>query len=316
MSRKQEGFTLIELLVGISLLGILMVAVFNLAMGSAKLHQVDQQRADDDRTLRGTMDILSADVREAGELLQLITPAIEVYDLGGSSALKLLKGLSDTPLPLCSPIVQQDSEQTVYIAGTTSTTNNPKDVKFADGSRALPEACGATAGTVNAWNTVLTQKSALGEGDTAQGIIIDVIGKRLGDFTLKRVGPGDVITISNVNLAGNPARTLVSDPPQDYRLFLVEKRTYWVQDGTLYLDRDNKGGAIVMRGVVDFTVDPIIGANKAALPFGALFASPSWRDLSSLDIKLSRKVGQTTRTLSESILPRNSLSKDKTNEKK
>ncbi|WP_288481215.1 prepilin-type N-terminal cleavage/methylation domain-containing protein [uncultured Deinococcus sp.] len=334
--RQTAGFTLVELLITMLIAGILLTAVASMVISSARLHRSDLQRAEDDRTLRGAMDMITADLREAGERLPEITPVVQIYtatvpngaSTTNTSMLSLLRGLSDTYLPLCSTAAVRDTEQTVYVARTLG---NPADtlIPFST-TRALPDACGATAGAALPWKTVLQDKITRGEGRTeggrtrarAQGVILDVSGKRAGEFTLEDVAAdGNTIVVSNFRLGTvsiEPRRSSTSQPQSDYRLYLVEKRNYWVENKDLYLQRDNGDKVIVMPDALSLTVQAYTGTASAAasLPFGAPFAqfntppSPDWRDLREVRVELVRRVGTTTRSLSDAILPRNSMSKD------
>ncbi len=67
----KQGFTLIELLVSIALLAILMTIVFNTFLSSNNLVETDIGRINATQNTQGAMDLLVADVRQAGENLDL-----------------------------------------------------------------------------------------------------------------------------------------------------------------------------------------------------------------------------------------------------
>src|SRR5690606_49337 len=81
----EGGFTLLEVLVSMSLTGILMAMV----IGSVLLFQggyaTDVVRTRVNSNLRSAMDILSMNIRQAGENLQASFPAVIVEDGEGGA---------------------------------------------------------------------------------------------------------------------------------------------------------------------------------------------------------------------------------------
>jgi prepilin-type N-terminal cleavage/methylation domain-containing protein len=65
--RRQQGFTLTELLVTMAVFSILGTIGFGIYNSSAKLFSTDQGRINTNQNLRTSLDLMSQDLREAGE---------------------------------------------------------------------------------------------------------------------------------------------------------------------------------------------------------------------------------------------------------
>lgn len=311
--KRDGGFTLIELLVSMVLIALILWAVQQTVLASARLHHVDKERVNDNRTLRGVLDLIGDDVRQAGERLPSAVPALQIS--ASPSVLTIYRGLSDTYLPLCS--VAGPSATNVYVSAASP---NPDAGTYSpSGLSMLPDACGTVANIASPWQTVLQAKISSGAGDTMLGLLIDVTNKRSSPFIFSGVDSSNRVRLSGLTINVDPRRPAPTaanpvPPAGDVRLYLVEQRQYWMQNGKIYLSIDGLGGTVAMPGATAFTLganaDTISGSANVTLPFGALGATPTWRDLNSVSVTVGRQEGNTTRSLTAILLPRNALSND------
>lgn len=308
---RSEGLTLVELLVGIAILVIVMMVTFQLSLQSSQVYEMDKERLSSLSNLQAGFSLLEADIREAGELLPSVVPAVRVYTAsaaqGGGDVLKLLRGLSDTYLPLCGTTPPTGT-------GTLPINRIVGTVTFPDGSNNMPAACSNSGTAASAWEAVRLAKVAAGQGNTVRATMVDVTGKSAYEFDVTGLDGNGNLVIKNMS----PAVTLDSLRPnssatnRDVRLYLVEARTYWLQDGDIYLDIDSQGGQKAIPHATAFDVTPLLRSTggAASLPFGDPLATPGWRSLSGIKVEAAVKEKKRERRASETLLPRNSLSND------
>lgn len=102
--RSQIGFTLLEALVATTLTSVIMGLVYGSVMTVRDGYIHDVYRTRVNSNLRSSMDILSMNIRQAGEYLQSSFPAVEVVDNGISDQLKLRRSLIPETLALCTTL--------------------------------------------------------------------------------------------------------------------------------------------------------------------------------------------------------------------
>ncbi|WP_337845956.1 prepilin-type cleavage/methylation domain-containing protein, partial [Thermus sp.] len=110
-----KGLTLVELLIALGV-GILLLGLsLSLVLSSRRLYTLDQTRTALNQNLRATLDLLGADVRQAGERTPPDLPAIEAI---GGNTLVLRRNLLDTVLTLCDPsgIRAGSSQDVLFVA--------------------------------------------------------------------------------------------------------------------------------------------------------------------------------------------------------
>src|SRR5699024_1448932 len=102
--RRTAGLTLVELLIAVLVGALILGVAFSLTMSNRRLFQSDRSRTEANQNLRVALDLIGADARIAGDLMDdrnLPLPAIEVR--GGNELIFRRKLVSGT-LPLCGPI--------------------------------------------------------------------------------------------------------------------------------------------------------------------------------------------------------------------
>lgn len=63
---RKKGFTLVEILVALGIAGLLLGIVLSTTLGHRRLYVLDQNRTAANQNLRAALDILVADLRQAG----------------------------------------------------------------------------------------------------------------------------------------------------------------------------------------------------------------------------------------------------------
>lgn len=112
---SSEGVSLIELLVALSVTLAVTAGGLGLALSSLGLYETDHARIRLNQNLRATQDFLTADVRQAGELLGDDFPAIEISDgaAGAPDELVVRRNLLSTVLRSCRLV--ENGERRIYI---------------------------------------------------------------------------------------------------------------------------------------------------------------------------------------------------------
>ncbi len=95
---RRGGFTLVEILVALGIASLLLGVILSTTLGHRRLYVLDQNRTAANQNLRAALDILVADLRQAGERLPLDFPAVEVRN---GTELVLRRNLFDVVLSLC-----------------------------------------------------------------------------------------------------------------------------------------------------------------------------------------------------------------------
>ena len=335
--KRIQGFTIAELLVTMLILAIILSVVLNTTTSSLSLYQTDQARNGAIRNARGTFDVLSQDIQQAGERLGSDFPAISVtQDASGNAVLTLRRGLAEGPMPLCAPIPSSGS---IYV-----NANNPKHGSFGTVSD-LGDGCTATAQSLGSWNAALIQGGTI-------GMVMDM-GTRTSDFFRIQEGafpPNQAVTSAGTTTSGSqqtinpvggasglptrsydPRKASAGAAAPDIRVYLLEDRVYSVVSGQLMLNQNSSGQQPATPQVLSFTVTPYVKpvggltrdnpALSVPLPFppapdkdGKL--KYSWKDLAYLDITLkvmdSSGNKSATKTLNVQVSPRNAGSADTT----
>lgn len=117
---SSKGFTLLELLVTSALGLILLSLIVGITMSLRSLYSLDLVRTDLNQNLRGSLDLLGINIREAGENFSPSFPAVELQDGSPDTAdiLTLRRNLVDEVLKLCVAISAGTATTTVYFAAS------------------------------------------------------------------------------------------------------------------------------------------------------------------------------------------------------
>ena len=87
------GVTLIEMLVSMTIMLTAGAIAFSVAFGARRLYDADSARMDLNQSLRSATDMITTEIRQAGESLPPDFPAVELVNNAGGDRLILRKAL-------------------------------------------------------------------------------------------------------------------------------------------------------------------------------------------------------------------------------
>lgn len=310
---RTQGLTILELLVGMLLLMVILGAVLTTTISTMGLYRKDQSRIGANRNSRSTLDIVTSDVRQAGERLNSDFWAIQIAtDANGNSVLTLRRGLLDSPLPVCAPL--SIASTAVYVNG-----NNPSAGVLPGGISNLPDACSKGEQDLTQW----TAQIAAG---VVSGYVFDSSDGRGSHVILGTVTTtGTTLKEQKIALSGlsdifNPVKANAAALGKDIRLYLIEERQYAVTGGKLMLAVNGNTAQAATPRVVSFKAVPYLKGNPpvlATLPFPGVDSSSkpkSWKNLAYLDLSITVTEGSglnaVQRTVTQRMTPRNASSSE------
>jgi prepilin-type N-terminal cleavage/methylation domain-containing protein len=104
-TKSPDGFTLIELIVGIAMTLIISGLALQALVNSQRGFSVDRTNIENGQKLSSVLDIISRDVRQAGEdINESQVPVIQVISDSTKGAKIVVYRALTEPLPLCAPI--------------------------------------------------------------------------------------------------------------------------------------------------------------------------------------------------------------------
>ena len=298
----ESGFTLVELLVAAAITVVLLGVVFSLVISARRTYRLDQTRTAANQNLRAAMDLIGADVRQAGERLPSDVPAVMV-ERGRTepnreqfSVLTLRKNTSDAVLPVCEDVRRDDAEILVV----------KQSADYA--------ACAIVDGNGNGYDDRLeTWRDLRCQQDGVQGCQNkeqEILRVFLYDPVTRE---GQWLTYDNENLArgiievrsGPTTAFLASHHP---RLYAMEEHRYWVNEGKLVLTANDDKTLKLIEGIIQFDVEVTTQDGTRLNDFNG-----DWTGIASVSVTLGVKEslprGRTlTRRLTASYVPRNVLS--------
>lgn len=289
-----RGLTLVEVLVAMTITLGLLAAVMTIAFSSRRLYEIDQQRTGLNQNLRAGMDLLGAEVRQAGERLPGDVPAIQIADgAPGPDTLTVRRNLTDIVLPVCVDVPSGSTGDFVIIGdvpaetGCQAVADSDSD-GWPDNLQTWREMRIAGGGNLRAF---------IYNPATRQGEFFDYDDENAGAF---RLGRGD------------------SGAWQYNYLVADQSRVYLLEESVFRLDGD------VLQRVINDGASPLNLVNeisnfqvRAILDDGsiqtALAPSDPWQDLRSLEITMvgtaEIRDKELHRVLTTQFFPRNVLSR-------
>ncbi|MCB0345318.1 MAG: prepilin-type N-terminal cleavage/methylation domain-containing protein [Bdellovibrionales bacterium] len=288
--RSDRGFTLMELLVALMLTGIFMgMAMANIfTVRQAYLEDIVRLRVNSN--LRSAMDIVSMNVRQAGENLEGSFPSLLLSDSADDGdSLVLRRNLISDVLTLCEDV--NAGQTRLFVSLSTATE---------------PE---CIASNVVAAHTEFSDYRSANE-DTVRVFVYDRISKE-GEF-VDFTGNGDI--------GGTDYYLDVSSLSQDYNaettsIYMLEEFLFEVESGEetflLYVDEKFDEPQAVAFSVTDFQVS-LQMQNGSTVSELNPDSSDEWQDIQEVVLRLtgrgSWKGKEVVSTLSASYFPRNVLS--------
>lgn len=283
-SRGTNGFTVVEFVVSSALGLIVMAVILGVIITTRQLYAGDLARTRVNQNLRGAFDIISADVKQAGENLTSTFPALELSS-GTTDTLTIRRGLIEQIPTLCAAIGTVSASR-LYIA------------------RGAAAGCtfGGNLTNYNAWSAYRTAN-----GGSVDAFIYDV-STRLGEFFTYT---GETNTGTELYLQTNGAAFANAYTVGATAIYLIEEWKYQVVGDLLQvtIDQDTANPLSVIFGVTDFQASVTMANSTVVNTFAR---GDGWTNIQSIALTLSgtdSALGKTyDRTLSTTIFPRNILS--------
>lgn len=294
LRNSNKGFTLIEIMVA-NALGMLIVGLTIAAiLSNRSLYQHDLVRTRVNQNLRGALDLVGVNIREAGENLPATVPAVEVID-GGADADELIlrRNLIDEVLKLCTPLAGGSSTNQVYF----STAANEPGCTYGDQQQNFA-----------AWLAHRTQnggsvKAYIFDPTTNAGEIFDYVGETDSGLAHNIVrGSGNwqndySVGLTAVYLIEQWHFRLVDDVETDLKILqLIENDDLGNPKGVVF-------GLESFRVVANMQDDTVLNN---------LTVTDEWTNIKSIEVALrGQEMAQrksVTRNLSARFFPRNILS--------
>lgn len=305
MSRRTSGFTLLELLVALALAVAVIGMALGLVLSSHNVFTLDRARTDVNQNLRSGMDIMMADVRQAGERIGPDMPAIEVTKSASTDTLQLRRNMLNTTLPVCTDPKSGSSTNAVFVAKNNS--SNPECKSKTD-----PGAIAA----LQAWEDYrLSHGTPDAQGDLA--ITAYIYDPVTGDGEFFSVDKTDS---SNMHVHRESGSWQYDYNPSDKpRLYVLEQRTYTrdAATDTLQLTVNDGTPENVVPGITSFVVDAYVQQSGgsptiASGPPAGSFDATNWQTIGYVKVALTGQEQyrhrSLTRTLVDQATPRNVLS--------
>ncbi len=279
-----HGFTVVEFVVSSTLGLIVMAVILGVIITTRQLYAGDLARTRVNQSLRGAFDIISADVKQAGENLTSTFPALELTS-GTTDTLTIRRGLIEQIPTLCAAIGTVSASR-LYIA------------------RGAAAGCtfGGNLTNYNAWSAYRTAN-----GGSVDAFIYDV-STRLGEFFTYtgETNTGTELYLQTDGTAFTNAYTVGATA-----IYLIEEWKYQVTGDRLQvtINQDTANPLSVIFGVTDFQLSVTMNNNTTVTSFAR---GDGWTNIQSIALTLSgtdSALGKTyDRALSTTIFPRNILS--------
>lgn len=289
-SARECGFTLLESLVALGLFAIVGGIVASGLVMQSNTYMTDMTRVTVQQNLRGALDILAMNIRQAGEGLDTNFPALI---LNGGTTLKTRRKMVHEVLTLCLPV--EAGVGTLYVSDVTSS------------------AVACTPANVVPSMAVWSNYRVLAGGATR--LFVYNRGSKEGEF-LDYTGDGVVTTGA---LTGDHYLT-VNPVQHDYPISTTN--IYILEEYSFTLDPDSKTLRVSLDGVSDeprdvaYHVDDFHSSirlkNTVEITDLDYTNSTTWKDIRSVHVSLSGSESWKGKTYSRSLeadyFPRNVLS--------
>lgn len=302
--RFAQGFTLLEMMIALLVTSIIVAAALSLTMSVRKLYHVDQPRTALNQNLRGGMEVIAADIRQAGErlptdpLIPVNIMPIEIVNgaAGTSDTLYLRRNMLDAVLPVCKNI---------------NAGSNVDNVKVAIVSANPPAGCGPVPDNngdgwpdnLGEWMNYRTNGGTNPNGTVRAYIFDPVTGA--GEWITYDTEDGSTFQIHKTTGAWQNSYPTVNKP----RLYVMEERKYLLAGDRLRLEMNQSTSDDVTVSLTDFQARAIMQDGTVLDSFAA---GNNWLQLKALKVTLSGLVKTNTAqhqgSLTMQLFPRNILS--------
>lgn len=336
MSTREQGFTLIELLVAAALALVVVGLALSMVLSSRNVFSLDRARTNVNQNLRSGMDIVTADIRQAGERVGPSVPAITVQKSStGGDTLILQRNLLDTTLPVCKDISAGSNADAVAVADASIGKNHTNPNTACKGKAKGNWADGA-ANALQAWE----------DYRTAYGVPNNSSGKKAFQAYIydPQTGKGEYFYVDATDSSkmhihrenGYGAWKHTYKASDQAFVYVKDQRTYSLDttDHTLQLTVNDGSPQNVVAGIQGFTVDAYMqqsgggtflndqtgktpGALSQATPSetcasNSEYTCPNWQQVAYIQVQLDGTEANGNKNVARQLVdhatPRNVLS--------
>lgn len=293
---SNSGFTVLELLVASTIGMIIMALALGSMLANRQVYHYDLVRTRLNQNLRGALDLVAANAREAGESVPGTFAAVEIVDGGAASdELILRRNLLDEVLKVCVDISAGSGTTQIVFANNSSTPG----CTYADNTH-----------NFNTWQEHRTSK-----GGNVRAYIYDTVTKQ-GEFFNYVTETDSGSSYSITRSAGSWANDYTVGAASVYMLeewhFKVED--FALEDDLLQVieNEDTDNPMNVLSAVIDFFVTAQMMDGTVKSSFNPA-AGDQWTEIKALEVTLRGEdktiKGETIEsTVSSRFFPRNILS--------
>lgn len=312
MPYRAQGFTLVELLIAMALLMIVLTIAFNIFSGSNKLVEADTGRVMAQQNAQTALDLMAADLREAGENLELDLgiSGVEFSDTADSITVRrsippINGGIKLARLPLC------------YVNSTTAQIVGP-----VPGSNVSTARCTHSDGdgdkeddNVMPWRTYFTAQNGVPQAALLYRPASGNTPALVRSTTVRSISAQQEqvisgVTVRRVNVTLGTAVPSDFTPANNSLLILVDERRYMLVGKELRLALGGQTDAEAQPmafGVTDLKLSAALTGPTETVTTMSL--TSSFKRVRSVSVGLSaQNSGQgklSTRTFTSTIFPRN-----------
>jgi type IV pilus assembly protein PilW len=278
-------------------MAVLLIALaLGFVLSGRSLFTLDRARTNVNQNLRSGLDIMMADVRQAGERIGSDLPAVQVDKGADADTLILRRNVLDTVLPVCVKLKAGTSTDAVFVAKKNSANTECKDKKDPGAQSALA-----------AWEAY-----RVASGGTIHAFIYDPV-----------TGDGEFFVVDATDSSQMHVHRASGKWVHDYdaahgpRLYVLEQRAYSLDAsaGLLQLEVNDGPAQNVVAGITEFRVATFLQPISAPTLAGGTgaFDGDNWRQIAFLRVTLTGEDASSRpavqRTLVDQATPRNVLSR-------
>lgn len=296
LCRNQSGFTIVELLVS-SMLGLALLALtLSTAIVNRSAYRQDLLRTRLNQNLRSGLDIMSQNMRQAGEGFESASfPAVVVVDGGGASPDEIIVRRNLYPsavFNLCQNIIAGTITSEVIVAYNTAVT------ECTYGSEYIP--------LINSWNSHVTS-----QGGTAKAFIYNNSTYENEFFNFTAVIDDPFSSQIRINRNSGSWQYNYSGNGVGADVFIAEEFHFRLNNGVLQLivNGDDDNALNVVDGITNFQVLINMRDGSTRESFSA---TDGWTNINTIQVTLSGEQNYAGNTVSGSVtaryFPRNILS--------